>query len=136
MPRSSAYSSACRSGAVLLLALLAAGCGSTGGGGGGGNSNLITRDQIVTFPDASAYVIIQRLRSTWLRARTQGSFGNPEPTYAEVFVDNVRYGPIESLNSVSSTDIDSIEYISATDATTLYGTGYAGGIIRIVTLRR
>jgi hypothetical protein len=117
------------------LALLAVGCTATGGGGGG-NPDLITREQFAELPDGTAFTIVQRYRSRWLRARTQGSFTDPEPYYAEVFVDDLHFGPIDSLGRISSTEIDRIEYINATDATTLYGTGYAGGIIRIHTRSR
>lgn len=123
-----------RAGAFLLFALVVAACSTTGGGSGGGNPDLITREQITSLPDGTAFTIVQRFRSSWLRARTQGSFSNPEPTYAEVFVDNMHFGDINALGRISSTEIEEIEYINATDATTRYGTGYAGGIIRIITL--
>ncbi|HSH76371.1 MAG TPA: hypothetical protein VLA09_11855 [Longimicrobiales bacterium] len=122
---------------ALFLALAAAGCSSTGGGGGGGGSpNMITREQFGDLPEGTAFTIVQRFRSRWLRPRTQGGFNDPTPYYAEVFVDDLRFGPIESLQRISSTQIDRIEYISATDATTLYGTGFAGGIIKIHTIGR
>jgi hypothetical protein len=129
----------CKSGAfvrassIALFALLAAACSSTGASSGGGNPDLITREQVEMLPDGTAFTVIQRFRSGWLRARTQGTFGNSSPAYAEVFVDEMRYGDINSLGRISSTQIQSIEYISATDATTRYGTGYMGGIIRVNT---
>jgi hypothetical protein len=125
-----------RTSALALLALLTAACSSTGGSSGGGNPDLITREQVDMLPEGTAFTVIQRFRSSWLRARTQGSFGNTEPAYAMVFVDEMRYGDINSLTRISSTEIESIQYISATDATTRYGTGYMGGIIRINTLGR
>ena len=125
-----------RTSALALLALLTAACSSTGGSSGGGNPDLITREQVDMLPEGTAFTVIQRFRSSWLRARTQGSFGSTEPAYAMVFVDEMRYGDINSLTRISSTEIESIQYISATDATTRYGTGYMGGIIRINTLGR
>ncbi len=125
-----------RASALFLFAVLAGACSATGGTGGGGNPDLITREQIEMLPDGTAYTVIQRFRSSWLRARTQGSFGNAQPAYAVVFVDQMQYGDIDSLGRISSTEIETIEYISATDATTRYGTGYMGGIIRINTRGR
>jgi hypothetical protein len=61
---------------------------------------------------------------------------NPEPVHAEVFVDEMHFGDINSLSRVSSINIETIQYLSATDATTRYGTGYMGGIIRINTRGR
>jgi hypothetical protein len=125
-----------RGSGLALLLVLAAACSTTGGGGGGGNPDLITREQVDMLPDGTAFTVIQRFRSGWLRARTQATFGNSEPAYAVVFVDEMRYGEINSLGRISSTEIESIQYIGATDATTRYGTGYLGGIIRINTLGR
>jgi len=125
-----------RGSGLALLLVLAAACSTTGGSGGGGNPDLITREQVEMLPEGTAFTVIQRFRSSWLRARTQGSFGSTEPAYAMVFVDEMRYGEINSLSRISSTEIESIQYISATDATTRYGTGYLGGIIRINTLGR
>ena len=122
-----------RASMIALFALVIAACSSTGASSGGGNPDLITREQVEMLPDGTAFTVIQRFRSGWLRARTQGTFGNASPAYAEVFVDEMRYGDINSLNRISSTSIESIQYISATDATTRYGTGYMGGIIRINT---
>jgi hypothetical protein len=122
-----------RASALALFAILAPACASTGGPGGGGSSNLITREQIMEVPDGTAQTVIQRLRPAWLRARGQSSLSNPEPAFARVFVDEMQYGDINSLAGISTTEIESIEYISATDATTRYGTGYVGGIIRVRT---
>jgi len=125
-----------RGSALVLFSALVTACAATGGSGGGGNPDLITREQIELLPDGTAFTVIQRFRSSWLRARTQGSFSSPEPVYAEVFVDQLHFGPIDALGNISSTEIQSIEYLNATDATTLYGTGYAGGVIRINTRGR
>ncbi|HUF76133.1 MAG TPA: hypothetical protein VMM35_07630 [Longimicrobiales bacterium] len=126
-----------RASAIMLFVLLAAACSSTGGpSSGGGSANLITREQIEMLPEGTAYTVIQRFRSGWLRPRTQATFGNAEPAYAEVFVDELRYGDISSLSRINSSQIETIEYISATDATTRYGTGYMGGIIRVNTRGR
>jgi hypothetical protein len=123
-----------RASVFALFALLLAGCSSTGAASGGGSPNRITQEQIAELPEGTAFTVIQRYRSGWLRPRTQGTLGNPEPAYAEVFLDQLHFGDINSLQRISSTQIQSIEYISATDATTRYGTGYLGGIIRINTI--
>jgi len=123
-----------RASTIALFALLAAGCSSTGAASGGGSPNRITREQIDELPAGTAFTIIQRYRSGWLRPRTQATLSNPEPAYAEVFLDQLHFGDINSLQRISSTQIESIEYISATDATTRYGTGYLGGVIRVNTV--
>ncbi|HET9948395.1 MAG TPA: hypothetical protein VFQ22_05715 [Longimicrobiales bacterium] len=127
---------ATRAGLCLLSLGLVAGCASGGtGGGAGGDPDLITRDEIMQQPQGTAFTVIQRLRPRWLRPRTQGTLGNPQPAYAEVFVDSQHFGPIDSLGQIAISDIESIEFIDATNATTRYGTGYVGGIIRVNTMR-
>jgi outer membrane cobalamin receptor len=49
----------------------------------------------------------------------------------EVFIDGSYYGPIDSLRNIPTTSVDNIEFIGASDATTLYGTGYMGGVIHV-----
>lgn len=132
MSRSQAVKLARGSGLAILL-LLAAACSSTGGSGGGGNPDLITEEQILSLPDGTAYTVIQRFRSSWLRPRSQGTFSGGGPDFAQVYVDEMRFGDINSLSRIASSSIESIQFISATDATTRYGTGYAGGIIRVNT---
>lgn len=122
-----------RASVIALFMLVAAACASAGGGSSGGSRDLITREQIEDLPEGTAFTVVQRYRSGWLRARSQGSFTSSTPDYAVVFVDEMRYGDINSLSRISTSNIETIEYISATDATTRYGTGYPGGIIRIHT---
>ena len=117
-----------------LVALAAAGCASAGGGGGGGggsNPDLITPEQIATRNDGTAEELVQSLRPGWLRARTAGTFASQGPILPEVFIDGTYYGPIVSLRNIPTSTIDYLEFISATDATTLYGTGYMGGVIHV-----
>ena len=122
---------------VLALTLGLPACSTTGGGGGGGGSrNEITYEQVSAQPDGTAFTVIQALRGSWLRARTQGTLGNPEPSYARVWLNDLSFGDIESLHNVQSSEISRMEFINARDATTRYGTGYPGGIIHIHTLGR
>jgi hypothetical protein len=134
-------------GAFLLgLAAVAAACSSAGGAVGGGSPDLITREQIEELTDENAYQVVQRLRPRWLRPRSQASLGTPSrrdpsgvgtqpptPPMPEVFVDNVRRGPVESLAQISLNEIEQMQFIDATDATTRYGTGYISGIIHVLT---
>ncbi len=98
----------------------------------GGSRDDITRGQIEALAGGTAHMIIRTLRPRWLAARTQATLAIPEPAYAHVFVDELYFGPLESLHRVSSSEIERIEYLGARDATTRYGTGYLGGIIRII----
>jgi hypothetical protein len=124
-----------RASRLLAGLLLVAGCatsgGGGGGGGGGGNPDLITPEQIATRTDGNAEELIQSLRPGWLRARTAGTFQSQGPILPEVFLDGTYYGPIVTLRNIPTSSIDNIEFIGASDATTLYGTGYMGGVIHV-----
>jgi hypothetical protein len=130
----------------LMTLLLAQACASAGGGGGGGGGgDVITREQIGDGTNETAFTVVQRLKPGWLRARTQGSLSDPsvcslnvctsgEPQRAAVLVDDLVFGDINSLDRISATQIDRIEYVSAIDATTRFGTGYPGGAIIVRTV--
>jgi hypothetical protein len=102
--------------------------------GAGSSRNSITRSQIDLLPDGTAFTVVEQLRPHWLTARTQATPWNPEPAYAMVFMDHLRWGSIYTLDRISTTQIDRIEYLNATDATIRYGLGYLGGIIRVITI--
>lgn len=140
-----------RAGGLALFTLVVAACSSAGGGNGGdgtgGSANRITREQILLMPDGTALDVVRRYRSQWLRARSQGTFARTRsdplsgdvtaaPDTPQVFLDELRLGDIDALGQISSANIESIEYITASDATTRYGTGYSGGIIRVNTIGR
>lgn len=122
---------------MLLMLGAEAACASAGGaGGGGGARDAITRDMIDNPSSQNAFTIVQRFRPRWLSPRTQGTVTNPEPSFAEVYVDNVRFGPIDALHRIDGTQIESIEYMSGLDATTRFGVGHEGGAIMVWTINR
>lgn len=120
---------------VLAVLVFAAACASAGaGGGGGGSGNTITREQF-SPDDENAYLIVRRLRPAWLRPRTQDTPGASQgPAFAQVFVDETQVGDVDYLYRISATQIDRIEYLSALDATTRFGTGFVGGLIIVRTI--
>jgi hypothetical protein len=120
--------------ATLALALGLTGCASGGGGGGSadgprrGGSNRIIADELVDIQQLDAYQAIQRLRGQWLRTRG----GNPP----QVMLDGIRQpGGLESLRSMRIADIEEMRFLSSTDATNRFGTGFDGGAILITTKR-
>jgi hypothetical protein len=127
---------------VLLLGLLVgvSGCSATGPAGTtgrGGARNQITAEQIAELPGAvgTALNVIAELRPRWLRAsRSQGTPGGG-PALPMVFVDRTEWGALDSLEGIPIEEVERIEFLDMRDATTQYGTGYPGGIIRIVTRR-
>jgi hypothetical protein len=116
-----------------LLCLVLSGCASAAGsGGGGGNPNLINSEHLreAEAEGVSAFQLIERLRSRWLRARGASSFTN-EVSAPMVILDGVPYGEAITLQSMAVVDIGEIRFMNATDATTRFGTGYTGGAILV-----
>lgn len=81
---------------------------------------LITAEEIAKTNARNAQEIIERLRPLWLTRMP-----------VTLYVNDV-YSSI-SLRDVQSAEIQSIEYLSATDATTRYGTNHVRGAILIRT---
>lgn len=128
-------------GTVLVVL---AGCSSGSGGSFGGGSvddrprssrDVITQEELTQRPSDNAYDVIRQIRPQWLRARPSSSFLNPAANLPYVFVDERRFGPIDSLYQLRSANIERIELMNARDATTLYGAGFPGGIIQVYTKR-
>jgi hypothetical protein len=115
--------------ALLVLALAAAACSTVKGAAGtrpGSSMDRITEAELDPVSQLSAFEAIERLRPRWLQSRT-GFF----PT---VHVDgSVRNAGEEILASILCSEVEGIQYLSATDATTRFGTDYKNGVILITT---
>jgi len=121
--------------ATLLLGL--GGCASGGGGGSDGDSarpagattNRIVRAELEPLVELSAMQAIQRLRSRWLRNRPGL---RTEPV---LYVDGSRRSGLAELESLRASDVEQMEYMSSTDASTRFGTGHSAGAILVTTAR-
>lgn len=124
--------------ALFLSAPLAVGCVSSGGTpkpDTGTDRNLITREQLQSMPSTTARDAIDRLHRDWLRGRGGTIQGQTGRVYPKVFVDSRPYGEINALYGFGIETVEEIRFISASDATTRFGTGYPGGIINIILMR-
>lgn len=89
--------------------------------------NLITADELSGLPVSTAYEAVRRLRPAWLQPRGR----SPLPV---VYRDNARWGSDpSSLENIQIDIVREMRFMSASDATTRYGTGFAGGVILVVT---
>lgn len=112
----------------LAVAVLGAGgCASTGGGGGAGDRNVLTSEDLQGVANLDAYQAVSRLRSPWLRGR-----GGQE---VSVYVNGVRRAGTEDLRMLDTADVEEIRFLSATEATTRFGTDNVGGAILVTTRR-
>jgi hypothetical protein len=118
--------------AMLLFVLAFAACASSGTRPSR-SSDVITAEEIEAASVSTAYEAIQRLRPAFLRGRGQASLQPSASDLPIVYVNGLRAGGVDQLHTISAQDIQVIRFISATDATTRYGTGHTGGIIEVTT---
>ena len=120
--------------AVLGLFVIAglAACASGGGGGDGAprrRANVITYEELVDIDVTDAFQAVQRLRPAWFRTRTG--------TMPAVFLNGTDQGiGVERLRTILVTEVETLTNLSASDATTRFGTGYLNGAILVETRNR
>ncbi len=126
----------------LVLALVVSACVSSGNtslGAGGqtaagdtrGNSRLITRGELNEREGDSAYEVVESLNRRWLQDDRRGRTFGGGPIFARVVVDGTPRGGLYELHRIGASEIESMRFISAPDATIKYGTGYPGGAIEV-----
>lgn len=97
-----------------------------------GSANLILNAEVEAAGNDvnNAYELIERLRPTMLRPRNLSGGSGAE--YGIVaYVDDVRLGDLDQLKTVMRATVHEIRYISASDATTRWGTGLSNGVIQV-----
>jgi hypothetical protein len=119
-----------------LALLLVGGCASGQAGRPASDPDRLTQDELADFQRGSVLDAIQRLRPRWLRARGAGSFRSSQGDFAAVVIDDQPAADWGALRTLDVEDVDRIIYLSASDATTRYGTGYPGGVIQVYTKAR
>ena len=117
----------------ILTVLLLVGCGSTGETRRG--SGTITAEELATVSTSDCLEAVRTLRPQWLRARAAPTPRDPNPT-PRVVVDGTARGGLSELSMIAASNVESIRLISARDATTRFGTGFAAGAIEVRTRRR
>lgn len=130
---------------VALVSMMSWGCSSSGTAGketgaarpASRQQDVITESEISSRANeaSNALQIVQKLRPQMLRGRGRLSPNdtNGEASMPRVFVDDVSYGTVDNLANITASQIREIRFMSATDATTKWGTGYMGGAILVTT---
>ena len=122
-----------------IVALSASGCGAhpnRSDPGGVRSSDVITIDEILATKTQNAYDAVRRLRPSFLQTRgptTLAPRGNT-PTAPSVYLDNRRYGDIESLRTLTVDGIFEIRYLSPNQAQLKWGMNHASGVIHVTSM--
>ncbi len=130
---------------LILVSAAMIGCSGGSASGSGaqtstaprrGSSNVISRSELASLNEgSSALEAIQRLRPTMLRTRGGGSILlAADPIH--VFLNSNRLGDPESLGSVQASELQEIRFLSASEATQKWGTGYTNGAIQLTSRTR
>lgn len=119
--------------ALLAVAATAAACASGRTGGsespGRSSSTRITAQELTDIGQFDLHTAITRLRPGWLQPGTRGVLPG-------VIVNGTpQFDGVERLRSLRAGETTLVEYMSAVDATTRFGTGYPGGAILVTTGR-
>jgi hypothetical protein len=126
---------------MLLLASLlgsAAGCatGATGATGEAGaprarvRQDLLTREQIQASRATNTYDVVQSMRSSWLRERSNDSLSG-SGTKVQVYFDDRRMGGVENLRSIPLPQVAYIRWYDGTAASGRWGLGHGQGVIYV-----
>jgi hypothetical protein len=132
---------------AIATLVVAAGCGSAQTPMTtrvSGNRETLAQPEIQANRTAgmTAYDLIAHLRPEYLRNRGQNTLRETStaagpPTYtaptATVYLDNAKYGDIESLKNINADIVQKIQYLSASNAMTRFGMDNTAGAILIFT---
>lgn len=121
--------------AVVLLISSCASSTQSDSSRPGTSRNMISGEELAELPGQSSCLdAVRRLRSNWLRTRGMAGLGSTQVVLA--YVDGVRAGGVDFLESRPLDGIVEIRYYNGRDATTKWGTGVGGGVIELITVRR
>jgi hypothetical protein len=94
--------------------------------------SVILRQEIQELSAENALDVIEQLRPEWLNARPPSRLGELDEVTVPVYLDDFRYGEIQSLRQIHVHDIESIRFIPASVATARWGVGHAAGVIQVI----
>ncbi len=95
---------------------------------------LITEEEIVNSGTTNVFDAIQQLKPEWLlqsQRRGVKSVNVSDSSEPMVYVNNARYGGVESLVNISTLNVLEIRFLQPSEATTRFGTGHTGGAFLI-----
>lgn len=128
---------------VAIATLLTLACSSSGRSSSGlpSQSNarnrgaVISAEELATTSELDAYDAVRRLRPMWLRTRGPVSLSLQGQAGIRVYVNGSRLGQLQMLKTFRATDIESITYLSAPEATTRFGIDHSDGAIMVILKR-
>ena len=96
------------------------------------NPSVLSRTEWSGKNVSTAFEAIEQLRPQFFRSRGETSILLRFETQTSVYLDNIRLGGLETLRDVPISGIQSIRYLSASEATNRWGANQTGGAIQLV----
>ena len=122
--------------AAFMLFVIMTSCAtvSSGGGSGASGRDVITGAELEQYQGEDLLGLILRARRSWLQVRPSLTSSEPEVTPIVVIIDGVPQPPgMEPLHGFRVSDTREVRRLSASDATTRFGTNMTAGAILVVT---
>ncbi len=86
-------------------------------------------------PHSTVYEAVRALRPRWLQARAGATIRERELQTAMVYIDGQLRGGLDEMRALVPIEVGELRFMSASDATTRFGTNHIGGAIVITTRR-
>lgn len=93
---------------------------------------VISAEELATTAELNAFDAVRRLRPMWLRIRGRVSLSLQERAGVRVYINGSRRGQLNALRDFRATDIESITYLSAPEATLRFGIDHPDGAILVI----
>jgi hypothetical protein len=119
---------------AILLCLLAMTACAGASRGPMRSSTALTREDLESVQVSSVYDAVQRLRPQWI-SRPLAPTGQPGSNPVLVYLDRHLLGTLDELRHITVDQVETLEFVSASDATTRYGTGHPSGVIEVTSRR-
>lgn len=127
-----------RRASVFCIGLVSMGCATattTTRPAVGVGRDVITAAEIVSSHVTDAYQAVLQLRPEFLRHRGATAVPSLTPPSVIVYLDDIEFGPAESLRNVPLGRVRTIRYLSPNEADLRWGRQHPSGAIHVVTTR-
>ena len=120
--------------AVLFLTVSACASQARRADAAPSSRNTLTAEEMLRAGYPDAFMTVQSLRPSWLRARGTTSFSRTASSI-KVYLDDSLLGGPESLRSITMRSISTIRYLDGLQASERWGLDHSMGAIVVVTRR-
>ena len=117
--------------AAVFFALACASVQTPGATGGSGRRDMVLDAEIQanTSAGTTVYDLVSKIRPEYLRTHGPNTMHDMSAPTAVVYLDNVKFGTVDDMRTISVDRVKQIQYLSSSSATTRFGADQPGGAI-------